>query len=897
MLDRLRFRIRALFQRGAVEHEMQAEMAMHLDQRVKVLVARGMTPEDARIMARREFGNVAVLQEEARDARGTQWLDALAGDVRFALRHFARRRLTTMTIVVILALGIAAHAFELSIIRAWSTRPPQGISASLPLARVRGLFRAADQPEWRSRWMSYAEVREFAAAGVFSSVAASNDRRVVVQLKGAAEVSVVTHFVNDDYFRTIGVAIAKGPGLPRGGAGAGADLVAVVSHRMWERELGGLDVIGTTMVVNGLRVRITGIAPPAFSGMLGTDNPTDGNADPGPLLWMPLGARPIILSTNGATAFALESPDSLLFEVVGRLRDGVSTDDATAAVRLASARAKPYASRVAAAGSPKALYDADAVYLRGVTSLESDMPILIGLVGMLTTLLLLVVCTNVAGLIVSSGAARGQEIAIRVSLGASRGRIIRQLLTESCVLSLMGGALGVSLLWAGLRIGQSSPTAQYFAPDLVTVAITMFVALGAGMLFGLTPAFHATRADVRPTLNASGAGATPRSRMQRIFVTAQITLTQPLLVVVGALAAMMLMMEQKALAKDVPEHVLQFRVQGYAIPGSGDDRAAALERMERRIRSIPGVVKILPAPEKRPNVTLALPEADRRAGPESARQVKVDRQIVHTGFFNLLDVPLLRGDDLVPADSAATLVIGTDLARALFGDSDPVGRRIEAIGPNVAGPRVYTVTGVYDSRFIGDDDSPTVYRPVRNWWPNEYQVRTAVPATELAPTIRQAIRAELPTVPIESWATVAELVAKRNSGAPAIMTMIFGSAALVLFIACIGLYGVVALAVVQRQREIGIRMALGARAREVVALFYRSGMRLSVLGLALGLPLSLIAVRVLNAKIQELDARQPSLILLGLVIGVVVLGVASAATLLPARRAATVDPISVLRSE
>jgi putative ABC transport system permease protein len=877
---------------------MRAEMATHLDQRVDVLVGRGMTPEDARLMARREFGNVAVLQEQARDARGTQWLDTLTGDVRFALRHFARRRLTTATIVVILGLGIAAHAFELSMIRASTMRTPGGISSSLPLARVRGLYRAADQPEWASRWMSYAEVREFMASGVFSSVAVSNEMKVVVHPEGAGEVTAVTHFVNDDYFRTIGVAPAQGPGLPRSGISGGADLAAVVSHRMWERELGGSDVIGTTMVVNGHRVRITGIAPPAFSGMLGADNPMDGDSDPGPLLWMPLGVRPIILGANGATAFALESPDSLLFEVVGSLRDGTSVDEATAAVRTASARVKPEAGRVATAGSPKALYDADAVDLRGITEVESDMPFLLGMMGVLTTLLLLVVCTNVAGLIVSSGAARGQEIAIRLSLGASRARIIRQLLTESCVLALAGGALGVSLLWAGFRIAQSKESLHYFAPDLMTVALTLLMALGTGILFGLTPAFHATRADVRSTLNASGSGATRPSRMQRIFVTAQITLTQPLLVSIGALVAMMMMLEQKQLATGVPEHALQFSMQEDAIAGSGVDKMVALQRLERRIRAIPGVVNVLPAAEKRTNVTVAVPEADRRAGPESGRQVKVDRQQVHTGFFGLLDVPIIRGNDLVPADSAPTLVIGTDLAKALFGDNDPVGRRIEATGSNYTGPRVYVVTGVYDSRFIGDDDSPTIYRPVRNWWRSAYLVRTALPATDLAPAIRQAVRAELPTVPIESWKTLAEIAAGRNSAPPEVLTMIFGSAALVLFIACIGLYGVVALAVVQRQREIGIRMALGARSREVVALLYRSGMRLSILGLALGLPLSLIAVLAFNAEIQQIDPQgEPSLLLLGLVIGVVVLGVASAATLLPARRAAAVDPISVMRSE
>jgi cell division protein FtsX len=241
------------------------------------------------------------------------------------------------------------------------------------------------------------------------------------------------------------------------------------------------------------------------------------------------------------------------------------------------------------------------------------------------------------------------------------------------------------------------------------------------------------------------------------------------------------------------------------------------------------------------------------------------------------------------------VVIGADLARSLLGGVNPIGRYLEAAAPG-GQTRRYLVTGVYDSRLIGETDQPVLYRPVRNWGPEQYVVRTSLPAEELMIPIRRAIRAELPTTPIESWRTMSEYTA--SQGTPRIaVAVITGTVTIVLLISCIGLYGVVSLAVVQRRREIGIRMALGARARAVVALFYRSGMKLTVLGLLCGLPIS-VAGGYLAESMEELDLQgSPNMLLIGAGVAAVMLIVASLATVFPARRAATVDPVTVLRSD
>jgi hypothetical protein len=293
-------------------------------------------------------------------------------------------------------------------------------------------------------------------------------------------------------------------------------------------------------------------------------------------------------------------------------------------------------------------------------------------------------------------------------------------------------------------------------------------------------------------------------------------------------------------------------------------------------------------------------EDDRGTLPRANDPIPVDMVLSTAGYFDLMGVPLLRGDDLPPADTNSTAIISSDLARALWGNSDPIGKRFKQLTPAQFARRDLIVTGVYDSRHLpSGTSSARIYRSVKEWRATRYLIRTAGPATERADAVRRIAREELPTTPIDRPITLAQMDEERVNGMRTSGLAAFGLTTLVLLLASIGLYGIVALSVGQRRREIGVRMALGARASQVVGLFYRSGLKLGVLGLVLGLPISLVATRVLPALGEQAGShtQAPNLWIIGPLVAAVVLIVASIATLIPATRAATVNPVTALRTD
>ena len=322
---------------------------------------------------------------------------------------------------------------------------------------------------------------------------------------------------------------------------------------------------------------------------------------------------------------------------------------------------------------------------------------------------------------------------------------------------------------------------------------------------------------------------------------------------------------------------------------------AAVERVVRRIAEEPGVVTALSRPVWLPTATLDVRADDRRPGGPATDPVTLEMQMVSAGYFDLIGVPLLRGDDLAP-DTSATVIIGSDLARRLWGDADPIGRHFTQISPVQRVKRDIVVSGVYDSRYMDKFGHAAVYRAVRNLWSDSYLIRTAVPASDLALSIRQIVRKELPSTPIEQLMTLAEVEAENIGEKKSLQAGAAACGVLVLVLTSIGLYGAVALGVGQRRREIGVRMAVGARAGQVVTLFYAAGVRLGIIGLVLGLPVSLVANYWLNSYSTNPDTT-PSIPLIGGIVAIVVLAVASVATLIPATRAARVNPVIALRSE
>jgi predicted permease len=888
VIRRFGYWARALLRRSALEREMHDEMQVHLDHRTQQLIAGGLTPGDAASAARYEFGNVGLIEDQARDARGTQTVDSFVADVRFALRHFTRKPLFAAAIVLTLAIGIGGHAFELSLLRGFLSRPGPGLSRDLELVRLRGMWRPADSPEWRPRGFSYPELRRMTELrSVFSAVAGWTTSEVVLDVPGAIDGATArAFFVTDDYFGLLGLRQTHGPGLPRGEIDE--PLVAVISHAMWRGTFAEDSVVGRVVTVNGTAVRIVGVTSPRFTGV------TDGTERP--VFWMPLAARGLVLRPSGASSHALASLDSTLFDAVARLQPGASPQSASAAVRVVSSQA--VAGMSPDSGRARTVYDADVVWLRGTTDVDEDDIAFIGTAGgVITTLLLLLVCANVGALVVSAGVARRQEIAIRLSLGASRTRVIRQLLTESALLALAGGVLGFGLFWTAVDlVARRFPNADWLRPDLPTAILTMCAALGTGLLFGLTPALHATRLSVSGVLRGSGGGTTRRSRLQQTFVVSQIALTQPLLVAIASLLAQVFVKDRPQPKE--PDRALRLVIQAQSIPGSDSASDAALERLAKRIAEIPGVTGVLPDAVLALRATFAVRSEDRGSLARANDPIVAYVNAARPGYFALLGVPLLRGDEQPPADTTRAVIVSDALARELWGNADPLGKRLSQIAPGAQPARDVVVTGVYDSRYLTRGEKrEQIYRLVPKLLHGGFLIRTAGPAAGVTLAIRRVVHQELPSTPTQSLLTLAQVEAismETDSNVRLIATTI---GALVLGLASIGLYGVVALSVGQRRREIGVRMALGARAVQVVSLFYRKGVALTTLGVAIGLPLSLIGAHVFNGASggNLLGGADLLGVGIGVIVGVFV--VASIATLVPSRRATRVDPVTVLRSE
>ncbi|MGH9884055.1 MAG: FtsX-like permease family protein, partial [bacterium] len=610
-----------------------------------------------------------------------------------------------------------------------------------------------------------------------------------------------------------------------------------------------------------------------------------------------LSARAVVLSAgqpSSRSVHALSSVDSTIFEAVGVLRRDVTPAEATARVRVVASRTVARMTWPAMPNAAGNVYDADVVTLRGRTDVDpGDLVDIITILGSLTTLVLLVAITNVSGLVVSAGVVRRQEIAIRLSLGASRARVIQQLLTESALLALAGGASGLLLYsWIIAAIMKREPGAAWLAPDYPVVAFTMCIALATGVLCGLAPALHATRQGVAETLKGDAMGATSRSRLQHAFVVAQVTFTQPLLVVVGGLIWSVLFNVPPTLPDGTPERVLRINV--WTVPGTAAERSAALQRVERRIAELPGVVQVLGDADWLRWATLSVHPDDRGTLPRASMPVQVEMQLVRPGYFSMLNAPLLRGNDAPPPDTSGIMTISSDLARELWGNVDPIGRRLVQTSSGIGVNHVFTVTGVYDTRYLSKGkDRARVFRPTAQWWPDRYLVRTVGNAADLTADVRRVVREELPVTPIGSISTLADVEAASAREARRLRAGATAGGVVVLALASLGLYGVVAFAVAQRRREIGVRMALGARARQVVQLFYMRGVKLGVLGLVLGLPPTLAIMGLFDDAL----VKGPALLLVGSIVAAVALLVASIATLLPASRAARVDPVTALRSE
>jgi predicted permease len=880
MPHRLMSWLSSLFLRRRQEREMGEEMGQHIERSTSRLMARGLSQAEAECQAHREFGNMVYLQETARDARGSRWVESIGQDLRYALRQFVRTPLATVSMMVILSLGIGSSTALFTLLNSMLTQPPPGVAERDGLVRIRG--RAPDG-SYNARPMSYPEVAALASQqGTFSAVGGYVGHDVVLKLESDEVYSGLGWYVTPEYFDVLGVVPVLGSQLPDAAAADNA-LVAIISDDVWREHFSSsADVVGRGIRVNDVPVTIIGVAPPRFQGVA-------GNSDQR-MLWMPVQARGI---TNGHGAAFLSSRDSAMFHAVAQLAPGATLARAGQAARGV---ARQYLPQRVPAGSAEA---ADVVpLLQGnATPSNDDGFLMAGIVfGTLCLLIVLVTCANVSALLTGIAATRRREIAVRLTMGASRARVVRQLLVESVALALGAGAIALAVTTAVLVVAQRRLDDFTVMLDWRMGAWTLGAALLTAVLFGMAPALHATRLSLAGVLKESAnAVAGSRSVLQRLLVVTQVAVTQPLLVMVVAMVV-----GGVAQLRNQPDAQLNERLtlMGFDISAGNVDpdvRREEVQAVAEQMRRLPGVVDAVPVVYGQFSYDVVV-HPDDRAGAAGTEVMKLNGQYAAPGYFALRNIPLVAGREFTRDDEGAVIVDAT-LARELWGNVSPVGRRFVPAADDAASSSPLVVVGVVEPlrRFTAQQaPSRNVFVHETGVSPSSIMIRTQGPALALLRTFRETATAAAPLLPVSNVTTVAQNDAAARGNVIELAVIVGGGGLLALALAALGLYAVIAQSVKQRRREIGIRSALGADHSRVSALFFRRGLLLAMIGSAIGLPIGVLAVSFLMQGADGLLSTT-NLPLAILLVVTAVLAVASLASWMPARSAARVDPVQALR--
>lgn len=895
------------------DDDLGAEMQAHLDMETDENIRRGMEPREARRRAMLASGGLTQAAESVREQRGLPWLESVVADTRYAVRQFRRTPMSTIAMILVLSLGIGTNVVLFTLLNSLATLPAPGIARDDTLVRIRGTMQTTGISAIQPRLLSWPEVQEYAGRmDLFSSVAAHADETAVVS--SGDETSTITVrliYTTANYFSVLDIRPALGtePDAEPGDLRLTTSPTAMISYTLWQQRFGGTrDVIGRTLRINDVPIEIAGVAPPRFAG---TD---DGR---GMTMWIPLAAYPQLQKRTTAVFI---SHDSMFLRAVARLRPGMTTAAATSIVAGMAERAFDVGQGSASSqvtGTDVMLAQdetgsADVVPMLASNSRVSsrtDMLVSAAAAGGFALLILLITCMNVSALMVGLAVARRREIGVRLSLGAPRRRLVRQLLTESILLAFIAAAVGLVVTAVGIRlIGTALEDVQLVVDWRVTAA-TCAVALVTGIVFGLSPALHATRVSVGEVLKGSSlsVGAT-RSRLQRALVVAQITLTQPLLVGLGVVIVTMVTDMDSLGTSSMPDRIAEIELDTWAGRVSPAQRASGIAAVVERVAGMPGVVAAMPMQMGTVTVPLTVHPTDRIAGITYDAAMASRLVAAPQGYFSAFGIPIVGGRDFdtgefarsaydtAPVGSFDAVIIGSDLARRLWRDANPLGRRLTIALPDRVDSAPLVVVGVVAEAAAGPSDvngQTRVYVPYSTINTGVI-AHTAGPALPMLNEMRKVVAAEAPQMPISRAQTMEQREAAFRRDVLRTSTAVAGGGLLALLLSAIGLYAVVSFAVGLRTREIGIRTALGAQPGQVVRMFFAMGLALSALGLILGLPLSVITTRLIA---QRLNWPMTSSPVLGVAIAGVVLVVASMAVWIPARRASAINPIVALRAE
>ena len=899
MLSDLRYRLRAIFRRDAMERELRHELQLHYEHEVARLVNAGVSQEEAQRRARWVMGGVEQVKEECRDARGVSTFENTLRDFQLAARQLRKSPGFSTAVVMSLALGIGANTAIFTLIDAVLLR-------SLPVAEPEQLYFVTRHQPSGTAGFGHREFRQLREANpVFSDVAAYAATRLNVSIDGSNEPTAEGHLVSGSFFSVLGVNAIAGRTLgPQDDEVPDAHPVVVLSYDYWNRRF-GLDqsIVGRTISLSGAPFTIIGIAPREFFGL-----EVGRSAE----MFVPVMMQPTVMPATEDWLRA-STQRSFWLTVVGRLKGDRTPHQAAAALSgldvLEPLMRKPLAPGEQPQRIPEWLDLAPAA--TGLSSLRHQFSTPLFVLMLIVGVVLLIACANVASLVLARSAARTPEFSIRLALGGSRWRLIRQLLVENLVLAAIGGGVGLALArWAtGFLVTFMStgrtPIVLDLEPDPGILMFTAGISLLTGVLCGLAPARRAGRVDVIAGLRQQLRGASGANwvRTGKILVIAQVALCLMLLFAAGLFIRSLQQTDPRDAGLD-RRRVLVVRVEPKGsdqrgITGTSERLDAIYRDLIQRVDAIPGVRSATMA-HYAPTSPVGYAEPVRLPSGEIQR---IPRLMVYPRYFETMGIAVRAGRDFDERDldsgAGHVGVVNEAFVRQIMRGENPVGKRIDAVG------RSREIIGVVsDSKYasLRTETPPLIYQPFLQTDTGRGQmtlhVRTAGETPGVVARVReevQRIDAAMPLFAIHTLEGQMDAALSRER-LVATLSALFGVLALVL--AAVGLYGLISFSVVRRTGEMGIRMALGAERNRVVRLVMREALLLVLIGLALGVPAALICGRVSASRISSLvfGMSPTDPLTLGGAVAVLML-VAAVAAYLPAARAGRLDPVTALRNE
>jgi predicted permease len=904
-------RLTSIFGREQRERELTEELEAHVQLETDELVDRGVSPAEARRMALAHGGGVSEVHDAYRDQRGVPAFEHFAQDVRYGARTLRRSRAFTTVIVVMLALGIGANTaiftlIEALMVRALPVSHPEQLVAIGDQARVSGSSGGAPRTDLIS-YPLYLDLRTHSRtlSGILASGRAGR-LDVHVDAVNAPLEHPRGRFVSGNYFSLLGVPAVRGRVFGEGEDHAeGASPVAVISYGYWTRRFhNDPAALGKSIVVDDNALTIVGIVPPTFTGeIVGTA--TD--------IWIPLTMHDVL--QPHAPILANRNIDNLL--LLGRLAPGATQAQAAQEIGplitqliLASAPGKEGALFIANK-QPMYITPGGRGFSRVRMTFETPLFTLLAGVG----LLLVIICANVANLLLARAVVRGKEIAVRLALGANRGRLVRQLLTESLLLAFAGSAAGLLFAWWGSRALLAFAFDGVMLPidlslDTPVLAFTLLVSFVAVVLFGLVPALRASRVELATTLRASAAAASSGSLGQRgsraplgkLLIVGQVALSVVLLV--GA--AMLVHSLRNVQSTDVGldrDHLLIVEVDAEARGYAGARLLGLAHNLRDRIAAIPGVDAVTYSQNgifsgSESGTSFEIPGFVARTPSDT----NAAYDIVGPGYVRGIGGRLIAGHDLSVADesrASRVALVNNAFAAAHFPGANATGKFLY-LEDTAAVEIIGVVADTRDHALKGTPD-PRIYFSYAQHYPAlgplvqlRLVVRTKGEPVSIAPQVRAAIVAVDPSLPIDGLDALATLMQQSIREERLVAKLASGFGVLALLLASIGLYGVMTYAITRRTREIGLRMALGAQRADLVRSIVLESLRLVVAGIVVGVPAALASVRLLRTQLTGVGAIDPPSI--GVALGVLMAS-AIVASLLPALRASRVSPIVALQSD